>query len=134
MSQKKRYFKYTKIGFSLTLNIRQKNLKLATVSQFNNFAIFKDSVQNTHNTYNGYPPMQEREALLLTQSHDLTALSVCKQADNSGWIIKLHTKSAENNEHTLATKREKTKRVFKTSDAALRWCKKVGFEEITVYL
>lgn len=78
--------------------------------------------------------MQEREALLLMESNELVRLVVCREASHAGWIIKMDTKSSPNNQHTLATKREKTQRVFKTSDAALRWCKKIGFDEVTVSL
>ena len=78
--------------------------------------------------------MQEREALLLMESNELIRLIVCRDANHTGWVIKLDTKSSPHSQHTLATKREKTQRIFKTSDAALRWCKKIGFNEVTVTL
>ena len=78
--------------------------------------------------------MQEREAIALKKSGDLANLSVYRQPKSRGWIIKLHTKSAGGREVPLVTKREKTSRVFKTSDAALRWCKKIGFSELTILL
>ena len=78
--------------------------------------------------------MQEREALLLMESNELVRLTVCRENNYTGWVIKLDTKSSPNSQHTLDTKREKTQRIFKTSDAALRWCKKIGFNEVTVLL
>lgn len=77
--------------------------------------------------------MQEREALLLMESNELTRLTVCRQPNTSGWIIKIHTTSNDSVQ-ALVTKRGKTNRIFKTSDAALRWCKKVGFNEVNVIL
>lgn len=79
--------------------------------------------------------MQEREAIALRRSGDLINLSIYRQPKKQGWIIKLHTKSASGGkEDVLVTKREKTSRVFKTSDAALRWSKRLGFDEVTVLL
>ena len=78
--------------------------------------------------------MQEREAIALRKSGDLTNVSIYRQPKTDGWIIKLHTKSGSAREDTLVTKREKTSRVFKTSDAALRWSKRLGFNEVTVLL
>ena len=77
--------------------------------------------------------MQEREALLLMESKELTKLTVHRQPNSSGWIILIHT-SSNDHEQALVTKRGKTNRLFKTSDAALRWCKKIGFNEVNVYL
>jgi len=77
--------------------------------------------------------MQEREAIALKKSGDLTNLSIYRQSKREGWIIKLHTKSGAKDD-TLVTKRDKTSRVFKTSDAALRWSKRLGFNEVTVLL
>jgi len=77
--------------------------------------------------------MQEREAIALKKSGELINLSIYKQPKKQGWVIKLHTKSGRQ-EDTLVTKREKTSRIFKTSDAALRWSKRIGFNEVTVLL
>lgn len=77
--------------------------------------------------------MQEREALLLMESKELTRLTVRRQQNGSGWIIIIHT-SNNDSEQALVTKRGKTNRIFKTSDAALRWCKKIGFNEVNVVL
>ena len=78
--------------------------------------------------------MQEREAIILMESHDLSKLVVSRENQENGWIIHIHIKSPANKQDTLDTKREKTPRIFKTSDAALRWCKKIGFNEATVTL
>ena len=78
--------------------------------------------------------MQEREAIALKKSGDLINLSIYRQPKSRGWIIKLHCKSGGGKEKTLVTKRDRTSRVFKTSDAALRWSKKIGFAEVTILL
>ena len=78
--------------------------------------------------------MQEREAILLMESQDLTHLVVSRESKKLGWIINIHVKSSANKQDTLDTKREKTPRIFKTSDAALRWCKKIGFNDVSVNL
>ena len=78
--------------------------------------------------------MQEREAIALRKSGDLVNLSIYRQPKKQGWIIKLHTRSGGIKDDTLVTKRDKTSRVFKTSDAALRWSKRLGFVEVTVML
>jgi hypothetical protein len=78
--------------------------------------------------------MQEREAFVLMESKELTRLAVSRQQNSSGWIINIYTTHNNNGDQTLVTKRGKTNRIFKTSDAALRWCKKIGFDEVTVHL
>lgn len=77
--------------------------------------------------------MQEREAFLLMESNELTRLTVSRQPTPSGWVINIHT-THNNGDQILVTKRGKTNRIFKTSDAALRWCKKIGFDEVIVHL
>lgn len=77
--------------------------------------------------------MQEREALLLMESNELTRLTVRRHTNTPGWVILIQT-SSNPGEQALVTKRGKTNRIFKTSDAALRWCKKVGFNEVNVIL
>ena len=78
--------------------------------------------------------MEEREAIALKKSGDLTNLSIYKQPKQQGWVIKLQTISSGGKKITLVTKRDKKSRVFKTSDAALRWSKKIGFSEVTILL
>jgi hypothetical protein len=84
----------------------------------------------------GRPQMQEREAILLMESEDISGLTICqvKGGDGNGWIIKIDINSDPSSQQTLATKREKTQRIFKTSDAALRWCRKIGFDTVNVRL
>lgn len=80
--------------------------------------------------------MQEREAIALKKSGELTSICIYRQPKMKGWVIKFQTSAskASGKEDTLVTKREKTSRVFKTSDAALRWSKKIGFDEVTILL
>jgi len=77
--------------------------------------------------------MQEREVGFLLESGDLNCVTINHKPAHQGWIITLTTKT-DAAKHTLVTKREKTHRLFKTSDAALRWCKKLGIKEVIVYL
>jgi len=81
----------------------------------------------------GEPIMQEREVGFLLESGDLNGVAISHQSADQGWVITLTTKT-DVAKHTLVTKREKTHRLFRTSDAALRWCKKLGINEVTVYL
>lgn len=75
--------------------------------------------------------MQEREAKLLRNSNDLKAIIITQSADKKGWHIRL----VENNDstHYLVSKRDDNKpRLFKTSDAALRCCLRIGMGQVEV--
>lgn len=50
----------------------------------------------------------------------------------SGWIVLLQTTRGET--IALENKRGRSIRLFKTSDAALRWCQRIGFREISINL
>lgn len=76
--------------------------------------------------------MQEREAKLLNKSNDLEALVIEQTADKHGWTIRLTEKN--HNSHYLVSKRGDAPRVFKTSDAALRCCERIGFHQIEVIM
>ena len=77
--------------------------------------------------------MQEREAKLLRKSNDLDAVMVYPEPNNKGWCIRFTSKS-KNEEFHLESKRNPDPRVFKTSDAALRCCQRIGFEHVDVEL
>ncbi len=77
--------------------------------------------------------MQEREAQILIASGDIDGLTVSYNQSTNGWIVYLH-KQNESKSTVLVTKREKESRKFRTSDAALRWCKRMGVAEVTVIL
>ena len=77
--------------------------------------------------------MQEREAQILITSGDVDSLTVSFDQRVDGWIVYLHLKS-ESEPKALVTKREKDSRKFRTSDAALRWCKRMGINEVNVAL
>ncbi len=76
--------------------------------------------------------MQERDATLLFKSGELTGAVVKRRGDQAGWTVMLQTIHHETDE--LVVKHTKKTRIFRTSDAALRWCQKVGFDEVTVYV
>ena len=76
--------------------------------------------------------MQEREAKLLNKSNDLVSLVVEQASDKQGWLIRLTEKNQSS--HYLVSKRGDSPRVFKTSDAALRCCERIGFHQIEVVM
>ena len=73
--------------------------------------------------------MQEREAKLLCKSHDLVSISVSNKS--SGWVIQI-TEKNKNVPDYLISKRSTDPRLFKTSDAALRCCHRIGFNKVEV--
>jgi len=76
--------------------------------------------------------MQEREARLLSESNDLDKVVIKPTGDNTGWTLKLVAKN--NDEHMLNSKRSKEPRIFKTSDACLRCCSRIGISTAFVEL
>jgi len=76
--------------------------------------------------------MQEREARLLSESGDLEKVVISPTSDNAGWTLKLIAKNGD--EQMLNSKRSKDPRVFKTSDASLRCCLRIGVNQASVNL
>ena len=76
--------------------------------------------------------MQEREARLLSESGELDKIIIRQAEENVGWTIKLVSKNG--NEQMLHSKRSKSPRIFKTSDASLRCCQRIGVNEANVIL
>ncbi len=76
--------------------------------------------------------MQEREARLLTESNDVENAIIQPSADKKGWTLKLITK--DGTEDMLNSKRSQDPRVFKTSDACLRCCARIGITSANVAL
>ena len=76
--------------------------------------------------------MQEREARLLNESNDLKTVIIESAGQGSDWTIKLVDNN--NNEKFLVSKRSTEPRLFKTSDAALRCCMRIGFHQVEVKL
>ena len=77
--------------------------------------------------------MQEREAKLLYKSNDLKGIVISQSPDKKGWHLRL----IENNDtsHFLVSKRDDNKpRLFKTSDAALRCCLRIGMGTVEVFM
>ena len=76
--------------------------------------------------------MQEREARLLFESNDLKAVIVEPTESSNGWTIMM----IDNNENHqfLVSKRSDDPRLFKTTDAALRCCTRIGFSQVEVKL
>ncbi len=76
--------------------------------------------------------MQEREARLLKESGDLEKVVISRSSDDKGWSMKLVANNGD--AQMLNSKRSKEPRVFKTSDAALRCCLRIGANTASVDL
>lgn len=76
--------------------------------------------------------MQEREARILFESNDLKTVIVEPTENSSGWTI-LMVDNSENRQF-LVSKRSSDPRLFKTTDAALRCCIRIGFNQVEVRL
>lgn len=76
--------------------------------------------------------MQEREAKLLFKSNDIKLVTIIKSPNNEGWNILLETITGE--QQPLVSKRSTDAREFKTSDAALRCCLRIGVDKVEVKL
>ena len=74
--------------------------------------------------------MQEREARLLFESNDLINAIISASEDKPGWTINFVDKNE--NAEFLVSKRSNDPRLFKTSDAALRCCARIGFHQVEV--
>lgn len=74
--------------------------------------------------------MQEREARLLLESNDLKNIIVEPSQQPNGWLIRLVDRNDQS--QYLVSKRSTDPRVFKTSDAALRCCVRIGFNQVEV--
>lgn len=75
--------------------------------------------------------MQEREAKILRKTSDLKGIVITPSPNKRGWHLKL----IKNNDtsHFLVSKRDDNKpRLFKTSDAALRCCLRIGIGQVEV--
>lgn len=86
----------------------------------------------SQNNVSEYPTMQEREARLLFKSNDLNAAKIEQASDNKSWTIRFIDKNQ--NSHHLVSKRDTAPRRFKTSDAALRCCLRIGFKQVEVVI
>lgn len=76
--------------------------------------------------------MQEREANIAFERGRITAAMLERDEDRAGWVILLRSVSGD--AIPLENKRGRSIRLFKTSDAALRWCQRTGFQEVRVNL
>jgi len=74
--------------------------------------------------------MQEREAKLLFESNDLNNVVISASNSKPGWTINFIDKNQ--NTEFLVSKRSNDPRLFKTSDAALRCCARIGFHQVEV--
>ena len=79
--------------------------------------------------------MQEREAKLLFESNDLKNVIIQPSQAKPGWTVSFI--DGDEKPEYLVSKRSADPRLFKTSDAALRCCARIGFHQVersAVYL
>jgi len=100
-------------------------LELLNILRYSNFT--------PHYQINGSLTLQEREAKLLRKSNDLDSVTVYPDTNNNGWCVRFTSRS-KNQGFFLESKRNPEPRIFKTSDAALRCCHRIGFEHVEVEL
>lgn len=74
--------------------------------------------------------MQEREAKILLASKDLKDAVIQPNIGQQGWTITFKDKNEQ--PQPLVSKRSNDPRLFKTSDAALRCCARIGFNQVEV--
>lgn len=74
--------------------------------------------------------MQEREAKLLLASKDLKDAVIQPNSNQQGWTITFKDRNEQ--QQPLVSKRSTDPRLFKTSDAALRCCARIGFHQVEV--
>jgi hypothetical protein len=81
---------------------------------------------------NGVPKVQEREAAAQFASGNVNAAVLQQDTLREGWTV--HFLMADGERIPLENKRGRCIRLFKTSDAALRWCRRIGFREVRIHL
>ncbi len=75
--------------------------------------------------------MQEREAILRFAEGEIRRVALNRDSERGGWTIRLQVSG---DSIPLENKRGRSVRLFKTSDAALRWCQRLGCEEVQVFV
>lgn len=78
----------------------------------------------------GDPKLQEREIIFRYAAGEFSNAVLSPDHERKGWTLSLTMNSGE--VVKLETKRGVEIRLFKTSDAALRCCQRIGFVEVTV--
>lgn len=97
---------------------------------------FTGRVPCRHNTPQinniGEPKVQEREAAAQFSSGGIVAILLKQDPGRGGWTLVFQMRDGER--IPLENKRGRCIRLFKTSDAALRWCQRIGFREARIQL
>lgn len=76
--------------------------------------------------------MNEKDVKLLFKASHWSGTTVKYAPQENGWLVEL--KAADNGEQHVLSLKTGSPRFFKTSDAALNWCREIGFTKITVQL
>ena len=79
--------------------------------------------------------MQEKEARALLEKGEFNKVQIRPSDNKTGWSVQLKSDTTENPAvRVLGSKRNRDVRIFKTTDAALRWCQNMGFDQVEVKL
>jgi hypothetical protein len=76
--------------------------------------------------------VQEREAAAQFASGEIRSAVLEQDRVREGWTV--HFPMPDGGKVPLENKRGRCIRLFKTSDAALRWCQRIGFREVRINL
>ncbi len=77
--------------------------------------------------------MEERDIKIMQESNYWHHAQVLRDEPNNGWRVQVVDR-VRGERHFLETKRGSDSRVFMTADTAVRWCEKIGIEEVKVLL
>jgi len=76
--------------------------------------------------------MNEKDVKLLANAGHWRSATVKYAPQESGWLVELH--AIKNDEQHVLSLKSGNPRFFKTSDAALNWCREMSLTKITVQL
>jgi hypothetical protein len=76
--------------------------------------------------------VQERDATVQFSNGGIIAAILQQDPVRGGWTVCFQMQ--DGGQIPLENKRGRCIRLFKTSDAALRWCQRIGFREIRIQL
>ncbi len=77
--------------------------------------------------------MEERDIKIMHESNYWHHAQVMRDNLRKGWLVQVVDR-VRGEKHFLETKRGSDSRVFMTADTAVRWCEKVGIQEVKVLL
>ena len=78
--------------------------------------------------------MQEKEVRDLCVKGAIDNIEIQRNQNRRAWIVCIKSDCIDAADQALASKRRPDVRLFKTTDAALRWCQNMGFNNVQVKL